>query len=1169
MEPPPSPQPEEPKPDTQDECIRVSEIDTGPLSHSARTTLLNIISAQVEKGLFPTSYETELSQLHGREVSIHLIDENVTPIACKQQRLDSRDADLLNKEADRMLEQKIIEYSDSQSCFRVSLQTKHNGKTRVTVDCRPLNEISAKNSGRIGNLASMHDRVRKSKWFALLDLPQAYHQIAIKPSSRPKTAYRDARGRPYHYNRCSFGLSTIPAVFSALLGDTLRPVENKGGIERWLDDILINTETLEEHFRTLEEINPLTEVEKPTTVGELRSFFGMANFLQDFVKDFSALVAPITDILRNKDFSTKRARNKAIPWGPEQDSAHAVFIKALLSPPVLLPPDWELPFTLHTDASERAAGAVLTQRVERRDSAIGFGSHRWTGAESRRTHGSRGSKLPPWVIWALQHTPEDPDSSDHQSQATYEEARQAFTPRRPRTVVLGCGAGGAFSAIGEMLLVDTAIEPDWTTIECFRANTWSHGVTLRGASLASQECRELVAHAEPEIIIGNACRRYDPDRKGNTATRQASDIANVFLSSRATLLVLECPVRFVGTAEWQTNLRPRLEQSWCHVQEATMSATDVRVPTRKQPVFIVICKRKPGDTEAKPSARLSKWKQHLQRPVAVTPTLGSFLERTGHYFLQRQPGEKAIFDVDAASLTLTHSHIMGRRPPPSEYNAHPEDAGTLDTAEDLQWSDFVKFTTAQPDFVIPPTVRRSDAAWALEEFTLPPMLCEVFSALQVHGILSTIADARTSLEEDLLCSLYDVFEDTTKSAEETAWQESRWKPSYETQRSSRRHSVGTLPWDLYSLHSEQAKDALGVSSKLLELLLNFGLPLSIRSDTGSENTARVMQHLCNWLKISLDYGPVNHPRAQGAVERMGGWLQEALSLLCTAWHRQWDKYIPVATWIHRVTPDPSLPGGVSPFQILFGLPPHSHIDLLAQPLDGTSFGHGLERTVEEQHHMTQEILAKRQEVLTKQRERHNARVARESPGAKAQVDDFVLVREAPVFLYRDSLHPKLAHDHFTGPWKVVNVLQERLCFTVQLNGRHIRQRRVVAADIKPFHQRPAHLRHDFEDEFSHLVWSSVLDLADLSVPTVPLYTLTARRVKHDRGGTAWAWEYRGRHQGRVFTDAEGRSKTFKATLYDYCNPYWRMEYPDGDWEELTKREVENGIGVVAQQSSSA
>ena len=72
-----------------------------------------------------------------------------------------------------------------------------------------------------------------------------------------------------------------------------------------------------------------------------------------------------------------------------------------------------------------------------------------------------------------------------------------------------------------------------------------------------------------------------------------------------------------------------------------------------------------------------------------------------------------------------------------------------------------------------------------------------------------------------------------------------------------------------------------MSFKLLDLLLMLGLPLSIRSDMGSENIARAMQHLCTWLKVSLDCGPMNHPRAQGAVERMGEWLQEALFLLCS------------------------------------------------------------------------------------------------------------------------------------------------------------------------------------------------------------------------------------------------------------------------------------------------
>ena len=36
--------------------------------------------------------------------------------------------------------------------------------------------------------------------------------------------------------------------------------------------------------------------------------------------------------------------------------------------------------------------------------------------------------------------------------------------------------------------------------------------------------------------------------------------------------------------------------------------------------------------------------------------------------------------------------------------------------------------------------------------------------------------------------------------------------------------------------------------------------------------------------------------------------------------------------------------------------------------------------------------------------------------------------------------------------------------------------------------------------------------------------------------------------GREFVDNEGHPKTFKATVFDYCDPYWRVEYPDGDWE---------------------
>ena len=74
--------------------------------------------------------------------------------------------------------------------------------------------------------------------------------------------------------------------------------------------------------------------------------------------------------------------------------------------------------------------------------------------------------------------------------------------------------------------------------------------------------------------------------------------------------------------------------------------------------------------------------------------------------------------------------------------------------------------------------------------------------------------------------------------------------------------------------------AENVAKKLLELLLTFGIPLSLRSDPGTKFTAEVVQHLCKWLNVTIDYGPTDHPRAQGAAERLGRWIHKTLVELC-------------------------------------------------------------------------------------------------------------------------------------------------------------------------------------------------------------------------------------------------------------------------------------------------
>lgn len=111
-------------------------------------------------------------------------------------------------------------------------------------------------------------------------------------------------------------------------------------------------------------VKAVREMETPTTVGELGAVLGLADYLRSFVPDFSALTAPITDLLRDKTLSSRRARDLRVPWGDAQAEAFRAIISALRCHPFLATPDRSLPFSLHTDASELAAGAVLTQAAK-------------------------------------------------------------------------------------------------------------------------------------------------------------------------------------------------------------------------------------------------------------------------------------------------------------------------------------------------------------------------------------------------------------------------------------------------------------------------------------------------------------------------------------------------------------------------------------------------------------------------------------------------------------------------------------------------------------------------------------------------------------------------------------------------------------------------------------
>ena len=91
----------------------------------------------------------------------------------------------------------------------------------------------------------------------------------------------------------------------------------------------------------------------PPSVKAIRSFVGHASFYRRFIKDFSKIAWPLTRLLE-----------KDVPYNFDEECLKAfnTLKEKLTQAPIMVAPDWNLPFELMYDASDFAIGAILGQR---------------------------------------------------------------------------------------------------------------------------------------------------------------------------------------------------------------------------------------------------------------------------------------------------------------------------------------------------------------------------------------------------------------------------------------------------------------------------------------------------------------------------------------------------------------------------------------------------------------------------------------------------------------------------------------------------------------------------------------------------------------------------------------------------------------------------------------
>ena len=341
-----------------------------------------------------------------------LLEDGHKPLVEAQRRLNPTMKEVVWKEVLKWLDTWMIyPISDSAWVSPVQVVPKKGGTTfirtennillpsrtvtgwRICIDYWKLNKATRKDHFPLPFLYQMLDRLAGHEYYCFLDGYSGYNQISIAPEDQEKTTFTCPYGT-FAFRRMPFGLCNAPgtfqrcmmAIFSDMVERTIEIfMEDFSVMGNSFDNCLENLRAAlarcEEtnlvlnwekcHFMVQEgivlghristrgievdraKIEAIVKLPPPSPVKGIRSFLGHAGFYRRFIKDFSQIAKPLSNLLV-----------QGIPFEVDSQCLHA-FSKLkdkLVSAPIVVAPDWAFPLELMCDASDFAIGVVLGQK---------------------------------------------------------------------------------------------------------------------------------------------------------------------------------------------------------------------------------------------------------------------------------------------------------------------------------------------------------------------------------------------------------------------------------------------------------------------------------------------------------------------------------------------------------------------------------------------------------------------------------------------------------------------------------------------------------------------------------------------------------------------------------------------------------------------------------------
>lgn len=232
-----------------------------------------------------------------------------------------------------MINKNLIEESDSPYNSPVWVVPKKSDasekqKWRIVIDFSKLNELTDQDAYPLPNIDDILSQLGNAKFFSALDLSSGFHQIPMDVTSKKYTAFSRPQGH-FQYNRVLFGLKKRPSY-----------IPTHDGHSTYLDDIIIFGSMIQQHNNNLaivlqrlrelglkiqpdkceflkpeleylehiityegiksnpKKIKAVKEFKIPKNRTDVKSFLGLAGYYRKFVRNFSKIAKPLTDLTK-------------------------------------------------------------------------------------------------------------------------------------------------------------------------------------------------------------------------------------------------------------------------------------------------------------------------------------------------------------------------------------------------------------------------------------------------------------------------------------------------------------------------------------------------------------------------------------------------------------------------------------------------------------------------------------------------------------------------------------------------------------------------------------------------------------------------------------------------------------------------------------------------------